>query len=89
MDRDKVRAEVCHIVAAVAEVPPESVGVGTEFAELRMDSMQLLEVVAMAEKRFRVSLPDEVLPRLTSVEAAVDAVLRLMAHPAEFPLAES
>lgn len=89
MDRDTVRAKVCHIVATVAEVPPESVGGSTVFADLRMDSMQLLEVVAMTEKRFRVSLPDEVLPRLTSVDAAVDAVLHLMAHPAEFPLADS
>ncbi len=78
MDRESLRTAVCEIVAEVAEVDPSGLTGETRFADLRMDSMQLLEVVALSEKRFRVALPDDILPRLTSVNAAVEAVAGLL-----------
>lgn len=57
--KEKLRTIVAE-VAEVDEVPDE-----TPFADLGIDSMMALEIVAEVEREYQVSVPEEELQKLT------------------------
>ena len=68
---DRLTAEI----AARARMLPEQVGPDAHFiVDMGMSSLDVLCVLAFAEKDFAVSIPDEVLGDLTSLNKLADAV---------------
>jgi acyl carrier protein len=64
--KEKLRAIVAE-VSEIDQIPDE-----TPFADLGIDSMMALEVVAEVERTYKVSVPEEELKRLTNFQSVYD-----------------
>ena len=61
------------LVAEILEVEPDSIDPEAQLIEdLGMDSMKALEILAAIEKRFRVKVPEESLPKLTTLNRVIE-----------------
>ena len=61
--------EIIAEVAEIDEVPDEA-----KFADLRIDSMMAIEIVADVERKYGISMPEEELQELVSLNAVYDKV---------------
>lgn len=76
--RDKLR-EIIAEVSEVDDIPDE-----TPFAELGIDSMMALEIVAEVERTYQLSIPEDELKDLTNFTRVFELVRgKLAAHAAE------
>ena len=64
--KEKLRA----IVAEVSEI--DDIPDGTSFADLGIDSMMAIEIVAEVERQYKVSVPEEELKTLTNFQSVYD-----------------
>ena len=82
MPVDNTEQNVMAIVAAITKAPRHTIGIDTDLrADLNVDSLQGLQIVAALEKRFDVELPDEDLDSYTSVRSIVTVLDRLRDRP--------
>ena len=67
-----LEAIVRKIVAEVLEVEPGTIEPDAKLVEdLGMDSMKALEIMAAIEKRFRIKVPEDSLPKLTTLNRVI------------------
>jgi len=60
--------EIREIIAEIIEKKPEEITLDANLIEdLGADSMMALEILASLEKKYRVIVPEESLPKLTSL----------------------
>lgn len=72
-----VEQEVVSIVSQITKVPPSRLKRDTDLkAELNVDSLQGLQIIAALEQRFGVVLPDEELDNYTSIGAITEMLAR-------------
>ncbi len=65
--------EVRELIADIIEMDPNEIGPDAQLVEdLGMDSMMALEILAALEKRFKIKLPEEELPKITTVNKAIE-----------------
>ena len=76
-----IQLDVIAIVAGITKAPAGSIGPDTDLrADLNVDSLQGLQIVAALENHFHVQLPDEDLDATTSVRAIVEALEKARAR---------
>jgi len=66
--KNKLREIIC-VVAELDEVPDEQ-----PFAELGIDSMMAIEIVADVERTYKLTIPESELSGLTNLQAVYDKV---------------
>ena len=72
-----IEAIVRKIVADILEVEPHTIDPNAQLVEdLGMDSMMALEILAAIEKRFRIKVPEENLPKLTTLNHIIQVAKR-------------
>jgi acyl carrier protein len=76
---ENVEKEIVAIIAEVSgfdreEITPEK----NFFKDLEVDSIKAIEITVAIEKKFKVSVRDEDVPKITTVKEAVDLVARLL-----------
>lgn len=65
---DKVKKDVKKLVIDITNVPEDKLTDSAKFTEdLGVDSMMALEIVAATEKKFRVVIPEEEIPKTQSL----------------------
>jgi acyl carrier protein len=65
--------EIRRIVADIIEMAPDQIEPDAHLVEdLGMDSMMALEILAALEKRYKIQLPEEELPKITTLNRAID-----------------
>jgi len=69
---DKLKDELRQIIAEVTEV--EDIPEDTPFADLGIDSMMAIEIVADVEKNYDVTISEDELAELTNLKAVYDKV---------------
>ena len=68
------------LVAEILESEPESLDPNAHFVkDLGMDSMMALEILASIEKKFRIVVPEEMLPKFTNLNQTVLIVKDIVA----------
>jgi acyl carrier protein len=73
--RPDLLAGLAEVLAEVAGTPPENVVPGASFdSDLDVDSLSMVEVVIACEERFGVTIPDEALEGMTTVDDAVQFI---------------
>jgi acyl carrier protein len=76
---EDVAKELMSIIAEIAGVDEEHVTPDSDFSkDLEIDSIKAIEVTVAIEKRFKVSVRDEDVPRITTVRNAIDLVNELL-----------
>jgi acyl carrier protein len=63
-------------VAILVDIAPESVQDDMPLDDLGLDSLMLLELVAVVEQHVGFELPENELPGLTSIQKLIDFVAR-------------
>ena len=70
-----VEADIRALVAEILETEPNAISSDAHFVkDLGMDSMMALEILASIEKKYRIIIPEEVLPQFTDLNKTVSIV---------------
>jgi acyl carrier protein len=75
---DTLKDELRQIITEVTEV--EEIPEDTPFADLGIDSMMAIEIVADVEKNYDVTISEEELSELTNLKAVYDKVQAKLAE---------
>ncbi len=74
-----VENDIRNLVAEVLEVDPSSINGNASFVkDLGMDSMMALEILAGIEKKYRIAIPEDNLPKFTSLNQTVKIVEEIL-----------
>ena len=75
----KIEKDVRELVAEILETKPESIQGNAKFVQdLGMDSMMALEILAGIEKKYKIAIPEDSLPKFTDLNTTVDLVLDIV-----------
>ena len=75
MAETNVEKDIRNLVAEILEVEPREIDAEANFVkDLGMDSMMALEILAGIEKKYRIVIPEEMLPKFTSLNKTVSIV---------------
>lgn len=78
-DLGEIEEVIKNIIAEIAEVDKKKIKPGTKFAEdLNIDSMMALEILTAIEKTYKIEIPEESLPKMTSLKEAMKLVKKLL-----------
>ena len=73
MSTTSLEQDVKDLIADIIEVDVASLDPDANLVEdLGMDSMMALEILASLEKRFKIKLPEDELPKITTVNRAIE-----------------
>jgi len=79
IDFEKLKEEIKKIVSEVSEIPQEQLKEDARFVEdLGIDSMMALEIVANIEKKYKVVIPEEEIPKIRSLKDVYDIMEKLL-----------
>lgn len=76
---DKLEQEIRNLVAEVLESEPAKINPEAKFVEdLGMDSMMALEILAGIEKKYRIAIPEDNLPKFTTLNQTIKLVKEIV-----------
>ena len=65
-------------IAKTQKIPVESVTLDKTFEELKIDSLDGINILFALESEFKVDVPDEAARQILSVRAAVEGIQKLL-----------
>lgn len=72
------KEEIKKIIADIAEIPQTDIKDNALFAEdLGIDSMMALEIAATIEKKFKIPIPEEEIPKIRSLNNICEVLEKL------------
>jgi len=77
---NSVRAEVIRVIAETQRIPKDSIRIDSTFEELKIDSLDGINIVFALENAFRIEIPDEAMNTMRSVQDVVAGVTRLLSE---------
>ena len=81
MNIDNLEQELRSMIAEIVEIEPEKITRDALFTEdLGMDSMMALEILAGIEKKYRIAIPEDTLPKFISLNQTVSIVKGILAN---------
>lgn len=78
LDPKELTSRVLRVIAETQRIPLESVTVDKTFADLKIDSLDGINIVFALENEFGISIPDEGVESMRSVQDAVNGVRTLL-----------
>lgn len=70
-----IQEDIKNLIAKIIEVEPNKIQSDTNFVEdLGADSMMALEIMASLEKKYKITIPEEDLPKITNLKQAIGLV---------------
>lgn len=77
-EADDLDAHVIRIIAETQRIPVESISIDSTFEQLKIDSLDGINIVFAVENEFAISIPDDGVQNLHSVREVVDGVRKLI-----------
>jgi acyl carrier protein len=74
---------VTGVIAKVQHIPPESVTIDSTFEELKIDSLDGINILFAIESEFDVDIPDDAARHIRSVREMIEGVEKLLAAKEE------
>jgi len=79
LDETAIQKEIISIVSDITGFEPEEIKADTNFTkDLEVDSIKAIEITVALEKRFKISVRDEDVPKILTVRQAVELVKDLL-----------
>ena len=78
LEPEDLGAHVIRVIARSQRIPPESITLDSTFEQLKIDSLDGINIVFELEKEFDIEIPDEGVQSLRSVRETVDGVRQLI-----------
>ena len=76
---EELIARVTAVIAKTQKIPPESVTIDKTFEELKIDSLDGINILFALEEEFDVDIPDEPANKIRSVREMVEGIEKLLA----------
>lgn len=73
---------VIAVIAKTQHIPEVSVAIDSTFEELKIDSLDGINIVFAIEEEFNIEIPDEAARQIRGVRDVVDGVDKLLAEKA-------
>jgi len=81
---DNIETEIISIISEVSGFEPEEITFESKFIDdLDIDSIKAIEIAVALEKHFKISVRDEDIPNIGTVQQAVDIVRNIIAQKLE------
>lgn len=74
-----ITERVIETIAKTQHISPDTIRPENSFSELKIDSLDGLQIMFALEEEFNVSIPDDEVKKLTSVGEAIAGIERLLA----------
>jgi acyl carrier protein len=76
---DAIEKTIVAIISDISGVDEQEIKFETNFQkDLEVDSIKTIEITVAIEKKFKISVRDEDVPKITTVQQAVDLVKKLI-----------
>jgi acyl carrier protein len=82
---DDLIPRVTGVIAKAQHIPPESVTIDSTFEELKIDSLDGINILFALESEFDVDIPDDAAKQIRSVRQAVEGIEKLLAAKQPVP----
>ena len=82
-ETDELGAHVIRVIAQTQRIPAESISLDSTFEQLKIDSLDGINIVFALENEFQINIPDEGVQNLHSVRETVDGVRKLLAEKSQ------
>jgi acyl carrier protein len=79
---DDLVARVAAVIARTQKVPSETVTLDKTFEELKIDSLDGINIIFSLENEFHIQVPDETAREIRTVRQMVEGVEKLLAAKA-------
>lgn len=79
-DTDQLGTQVIRVIAQTQRIPVASISLDSTFEELKIDSLDGINIVFALENEFGINIPDEGVQNLRSVRETVEGVKKLVAE---------
>jgi acyl carrier protein len=79
---EDVLSRVIRVIAETQHIPADGITAATTFEELKIDSLDGINIVFGIENEFGINIPDDAAKSLRSVRDIVDGVEKLLAGSA-------
>jgi acyl carrier protein len=76
---EELAARVIKIIAKTRHIPPETVSLDSSFEELKIDSLDGINILFALEGEFDIDIPDEQARSIRSVRDAAEGIEKLLA----------
>lgn len=76
-------AKVIQVIAQTQRIPVESISIDSTFEQLKIDSLDGINIVFALENEFNIDIPDEGVQNMRSVRDAIDGVETLLKQKTE------
>ncbi len=76
---DDVAQRVISVMAATQHIAPETISIDSTFEELKIDSLDGINILFALENEFNISIPDEAARNIKTVRQMVEGVTGLVA----------
>jgi acyl carrier protein len=76
---EELIARVADVIAKTQKIPVETVTVDKTFAELKIDSLDGINILFALESEFNLDIPDEAARQIRSVREMVEGIDKLLA----------
>ena len=74
-----IEKDLRRLVGEILETDPQTIDGEAHFVkDLGMDSMMALEILAGVEKKYRISIPEDLLPQFTNLNKTIEIVTKLL-----------
>ena len=65
--------EITRLVSEIIEIPPEEITLDADFIDdMKVDSLKAIEIVAAFEKKYRVVIPEDDIPKIRSLGKLIE-----------------
>lgn len=83
LETDELGARVIQVIAQTQRIPAESVSPDSTFEQLKIDSLDGINIVFAIENEFGITIPDEGVHNLQSVRQVVEGVRTLLGEKSQ------
>jgi len=77
---EDLQSRVIKVVAKTQRIPPETVSIDSTFEELKIDSLDGINLIFALESEFNVDIPDEDARSIRSVRQMAEGIAQLLAQ---------
>ncbi len=78
LSMDALAAKVMAVIAKTQRIPPETLSIDSSFEELKIDSLDGINIIFAIENEFAINIPDEGVNNLKTVRQVVEGVHKLL-----------
>lgn len=77
---EELKARVIKVIAKTQRIPPETISIDSTFEELKIDSLDGINLIFALESEFNVDIPDEEARGIRSVRQMAQGIAHLLAQ---------